>query len=122
MKKVFLISAMLLLFFAGRSQISYDAANSKFTLTASAGNHPLFQRLIGTNPGGDSIPRSIFIFEFADGYFTSSEVDPTHLYTRAGNYKTILSLSALYDTIKDPGVLRYHADVTQTTTTQPDQH
>lgn len=107
MKKVFFISVVMLLFFGGRGQINYNQLTSKFTLSTTSGNHPLLQRPIGSNPTpGGHVQSSAFVFEYGDGYFTSDHSISTHYYAAKQKYPTVLTLSALYDTIKPPQVAR----------------
>lgn len=109
MKKYLLAISLLFCSFILTAQVIYDPANNQFTLSTIPPNQPgtsnpaLIQLPVGTNPGSIVHPPgyAAFVFEFGDGYFTT-DINAVHAYAEKRDYKTVLSLSGRYDTIKPP--------------------
>jgi hypothetical protein len=105
MKKIIIICIGLFCFSISWAQIivtSSQGNNITFKLSAPTPFAPLFKK-------GDLVsqasPRSSFIFETGDGYYYTT-ADTNHTYIpKAQPYKTVLSLSGRYDTVKPPPVL-----------------
>lgn len=100
MKRILLFLTLLTLYATTEAQISYtqNGAQLNFQLSTMS---PFAQLLQPGDAVSKTSPRSKFIFETGNGYFYST-VDPSHTYPSALPYKTVLSLSGLYDTIKPP--------------------
>jgi hypothetical protein len=102
MKKILMAACLILVILPCYSQVSRNGNN--FSLNTFNGNRPLLQNqsTSGMPVAGNTDTSCAFIFEYGDGYYTTSTNSTFNYDGRYANPITILSLSGRYDTIKPP--------------------